>query len=103
MPNHVHVVARLLPGQTLATVVHSWKSFTAKRANAILGREGTFWQREYYDHLIRNEGEFERAMNYVADNPAKAILKDWKWVWVCGRDAPTTAAEDGSATKPVGS
>jgi REP element-mobilizing transposase RayT len=103
MPNHVHVVARLLPGQTLATVVHSWKSFTAKRANALLGREGAFWQREYYDHLIRNQNEFERAMNYVADNPAKANLKDWKWVWVCGRDAPTTAAEDGSATKPSNS
>jgi hypothetical protein len=42
-------------------------------------------------------------MNYVADNPAKANLKDWKWVWVCGRDAPTTAAEDGGATNPVGS
>ena len=102
MPNHVHVVARLFPGQALATVVHSWKSFTAKRANAILGRQGTFWQREYYDHLIRNENEFERAMNYVADNPAKASLREWKWVWVCGRDAPTTAAGDGGATKPVG-
>ena len=103
MPNHVHVVARLLPGQTLATVVHSWKSFTAKRANTILGRQGSFWQREYYDHLIRNESEFERAMNYVAVNPAKANSRDWKWVWVCGRDAPTTAAEDGGATKPNGS
>jgi REP element-mobilizing transposase RayT len=111
MPNHVHVVARLLPGQALAAVVHSWKSFTAKRANTILGKQGTFWQREYYDHLIRNENEFERAMNYVADNPAKANLKDWKWVWVCGQDAPsassgqapTIAVEDGSATKPSNS
>ena len=99
MPNHVHVVVRLLPGETLATVVHSWKSLTAKRANAILGKQGTFSQREYYDHLIRNEDEHERAVNYVADNPAKAKLKDWKWVWVWGRDAHTTAAEDGGATK----
>jgi len=100
MPNHVHVVVKLFPGQTLATVVHSWKSFTARRANALLDRQGTFWQREYYDHLIRNEAGFERAIDYVADNPEKARLKDWKWVWVCGRDAPTTAAEDGGATKP---
>ncbi len=99
MPNHVHVVVRLLPGETLATVVHSWKSLTAKRANAILGKQGTFSQREYYDDLIRNEDEHERAVNYVADNPVKAKLKDWKWVWVWGRDAPTTAAEDGGATK----
>ncbi len=98
MPNHVHVVARLFPGQTLATVLHSWKSFTAKRANLILGLHGAFWQREYYDHLLRNEEELERVVRYVADNPAKANLKDWKWVWVCGRDAHTTAAGDGGAT-----
>jgi REP element-mobilizing transposase RayT len=102
MPNHVHAVVKLFPGHTLATVVHSWKSFTARRANALLGRQGTFWQREYYDHLIRNESEFERAVNYVADNPEKAKLRNWKWVWVCGRDAPTTAAGDGGATKPTG-
>jgi hypothetical protein len=52
-----------------------------------------------YDHLIRNESEFERAICYVQENPAKAGLKDWKWVWVCGRDARTTAAEDGGATE----
>jgi REP element-mobilizing transposase RayT len=100
MPNHVHVVARLFPGQTLATVVHSWKSFSAKRANRILGINGVFWQKEYYDHLIRSEGEFERAIRYVNENPAKARLKDWKWVWVGGWDTHPTAAEDGGATLP---
>ncbi|HTW57214.1 MAG TPA: transposase [Terriglobales bacterium] len=100
MPNHVHVVVKLFPGQALAAVVHSWKSFTAKQANRILGRQGAFWQREYYDHLIRGEAELERAIGYVAENPEKASLKSWKWVWVCGRDARTTAAEDGGATKP---
>jgi REP element-mobilizing transposase RayT len=103
MPNHVHVVIRILPGHTLAEVVHSWKSFTAKRANETLGRQGFFWQREYYDHLVRNEGELERSIHYAAENPEKANLKDWRWVWVCGQDALTTAAEDGGATKPAGS
>ncbi len=88
MPNHVHVVVRLLPGHTLAEVVHSWKSFTAKRANEALGRQGSFWQREYYDHLVRNEGELERSIHYVAENPQKANLRDWRWVWVCGQGAP---------------
>src|SRR5438128_497471 len=45
MPNHVHVVVRLLPGNKLADVVHSWKSFTAKQANDVLERRGIFWQR----------------------------------------------------------
>ena len=103
MPNHVHLVARLFPGRTLAAVVHSWKSFSAKAANRLRGSRGRFWQREYYDHLIRNESDFEHALDYVAENPAKAGLTDWPWVWVCGRDARTTAAEDGGATKPPGS
>lgn len=98
MPNHVHVVVRLFPVANLASVIHSWKSFSSKRANRILGKRGAFWQREYYDHLIRNEQEFERAIRYVAENPAKANLRGWKWVWVRGRDARATAAEDGGAT-----
>jgi REP element-mobilizing transposase RayT len=99
MPNHVHVVVRLFPGETLAAVVHSWKSFSAKRANRVLGAHGAFWQREYYDHLIRGEEGFERAVRYVAENPSKANLRHWKWVWVRGRDARATAAEDGGARK----
>jgi len=99
MPNHVHVVAKIFPGHTLSEVMHSWKSFCAKHANRVLGLSGAFWQREYYDHLIRDQGELERAIRYVAENPEKAKLKPWRWVWVCGQDARTTAAEDGGATK----
>jgi REP element-mobilizing transposase RayT len=99
MPNHVHIVVRLLPCEKLAAVVHSWRSLSAKRANRVLGRHGAFWQREYYDHLIRGEEEFERAVRYVADNPNQANLQHWKWVWVRGRDARATAAEAGGATK----
>jgi REP element-mobilizing transposase RayT len=102
MPNHVHVLTRLFPGENLAVVVHSWKSFSAKQANRILGARGAFWQREYYDHLIRGEDEFERAVGCVAENPAKANLKRWKWVWVRGRDARATAAGDGGATPALG-
>ncbi|MGB8011313.1 MAG: transposase, partial [Terriglobales bacterium] len=86
MPNHVHVVARFFPGQTLAAVVHSWKSFSSKHANRILGMHGVFWHREYYDHLIRSEEELEHSIRYVSENPVKAQLKDWRWVWVRGRD-----------------
>ena len=98
MPNHVHAAFKVFPGHTLAEIVHSWKSFTAKAANRILGRHGEFWQREYYDHLIRDQAELHRAIRYVADNPQKAKLRDWKWVWVCGQDARTTAGEDAGAT-----
>ncbi len=91
MPNHVHVVARPFPGMQLASVLHSWKSFTAKQAGKLLGIRGDFWQREYYDHLLRSEAEFERSVHYVAENPVRAGLEHWRWVWVRGRDAHATA------------
>jgi REP element-mobilizing transposase RayT len=100
MPNHVHVLARIFPGHTLAQTIHSWKSFTAKKANDLLNCTGGFWQREYYDHLIRNEGEFERAVRYIAENPEKARLKNWRWVWVRGRDAHPTAGGTPALQKP---
>ena len=82
MPNHVHVVFRPLAGYELGKIVHSWKSYTANEANKLLSRKGAFWQREYYDHLIRKEDEFCHTIQYVQENPRKANLIDWKWVWV---------------------
>jgi REP element-mobilizing transposase RayT len=84
MPNHVHVVVRTAAGWTLGKVVWSWKSFTAKKANALLGRRGQFWETEQYDRLICDEQELARANAYVAANPEKAGLKNWPWVAVFG-------------------
>lgn len=81
MPNHVHVVFKPLERYRLAEIVHSWKSFSAKRANGVLNRSGEFWQREYFDRLIRDRKEFSRIVSYVLDNPKRARLKDWRWVW----------------------
>jgi 1-hydroxy-2-methyl-2-(E)-butenyl 4-diphosphate synthase len=108
MPNHVHVILRPLPGHELEEIVQSWKSFTAKRANAILGKTGTFWQEEYYDHLIRDGGDFEAQVRYVLENPLKGRASaEWTgsvfgdtWADVLGarrpkdglgQDAPATA------------
>jgi REP element-mobilizing transposase RayT len=80
MPNHVHTVIQPLPDHELPDNVHSWKSFTSKEANRLIGRTGQFWQPEPYDHLIRNEQDFLRQVEYVLTNPVRAGLKDWKWV-----------------------
>lgn len=82
MPNHVHVVLKLFPGHNLSTVMSSWKSYTAKAANRILCRTGRFWQREYYDRLIRDGNELGRAVSYVLNNPEKVGLQNWKWSYV---------------------
>jgi len=80
MPNHVHAVMQPLPGYELPGIVHSWKSFTAKEVNRLIGRTGQLWQPEPYDHLIRDEDDFQRQVAYVLANPVRAGLKNWKWV-----------------------
>ena len=83
MPNHVHVIFTPLHGYSLSSILHSWKSFTAKKANKILGAQGVFWQEEYFDRMIRDEKHFAAACEYVEKNPVRAGLcatvKDWRF------------------------
>lgn len=79
MPNHVHAVIQPIGGFTLPRILHTWKSLTAKQANALLQHRGAFWQSEYYDHLIRDEEDLRHAINYVFQNPEAAHLTNWPW------------------------
>jgi len=88
MPNHVHVVVRPLGNHTLSGILKSWKGFSGKEANRLLHRQGAFWQPEYHDHLVRDARDLEHAVRYLMENPVKAWLSDWPWVWV-GEQAKT--------------
>ena len=79
MPNHVHAIVQPLAGFELETILHSWKSFTAKECNRLLGRTGAIWQGESYDHLVRGEEDLMNQINYAWSNPDKAGLENWKW------------------------
>ncbi len=83
MPNHVHVLAEMKEGVPLSDIIHSWKSFTAKKANQLLRRTGDFWMREYHDRYIRNSRHLEETRSYIEENPVKAGLakspQDWPW------------------------
>ncbi|MXV78364.1 hypothetical protein F4225_11370 [Candidatus Poribacteria bacterium] len=99
MANHVHVVFTPLMKQpsdtaegtqtnslcynSLSSLLHSLKGYTARKANIILGRSGAFWQHESYDHCIRNPDELHRIIMYVLNNPVKiGLVKEWKeWKW----------------------
>ena len=94
MPNHVHMLVRpfdvesvgeldregMEPGETpdsrspLSAIMHSLKSYTAHEANKLLGRTGSFWQHESYDHWVRDDDELERIVAYINANPVKAGL-----------------------------
>ena len=91
MPNHLHLVIVPLPKEdgvlhSLPAIMHSLKRYTARQANLLLGREGAFWQQESYDHVVRDEPEARRIIEYVLSNPVKAGLaqswEDWPWNYV---------------------
>lgn len=97
MPNHVHAVVWPMPSFLLGDIVESWKKFTGREANKILGLRGRFWQPESWDHWIRDDGEMERICSYTQRNPVIAGLcktpEEWRWgsAWG-GGDSGNSAA-----------
>ncbi len=94
MPNHVHILIRVLAPWTLAKIIHSWKSYTANSLRRELEQTGWqpalpgehLWQREYWDRFIRDEKHFHAAIAYILDNPITAglCLHRNEWPWVIG-------------------
>ena len=84
MPNHVHAVLQPRSGWTLSKVLQGWKGYSGHVANRRLNREGQpFWQRESFDHLIRDDEDLQRCCHYTIMNPVNAGLcacpEDWRW------------------------
>ena len=111
MPNHVHGIIELngvgaqhaapLPGGlrpnvppgSLGAIVRSFKSAVSKQINESRGAPGTpIWQRNYYEHIIRNEDELRRICQYIVDNPAQ---------WVLDRENPANPAVGAQHAAPL--
>ncbi|RYG35126.1 hypothetical protein EON81_13615 [bacterium] len=76
MPNHVHVLVKPRKERNLADMVQAWKSVSARRINALVGKQGELWQSEYYDHLIRDESDLHRVIDYIKSNPGRSAGLD---------------------------
>ena len=89
MPNHVHGIVAVgarhaVPlhsecerfakpvSASLPTIIRSFKSACSKQINE-LGSEhpGPVWQRNYFEHVIRNEDSLSRIRQYILDNPMR--------------------------------
>jgi len=76
--NDVGATARVAPTTTNATIgdiVGAYKSLVAngcldiyKTKNETMGK---LWQRNYYEHIIRNEQSYQTISDYIINNPAK--------------------------------
>jgi putative transposase len=102
MPNHFHGIlvigdcrgtARRAPtverfGQpvvgSIPTIIRSFKSAVTKCINELRETPGTkFWQRNYWEHIVRNEPELNRIREYIHNNPAH-----WELDKLYGHGAP---------------
>ncbi|MDL1983313.1 MAG: transposase [Deltaproteobacteria bacterium] len=70
MPNHVHVLVTPKRGHALSAILHSWKSFTANEINKRTARTGAFWQKESFDHIVRNPAQLEKIRQYIREHSA---------------------------------
>jgi adenine-specific DNA methylase len=84
MPDHVHAIFRITDGSSLGDILHSIKSFSAKRINKRLGRQGPLWLDENFDHIIRHEAEWEEKREYIRQNSVTKGLatrpEEYKWL-----------------------
>lgn len=58
------------PAHSLGSFVGGFKSATTRRINQVRGTPGAkIWQRNYYEHIIRNDRSLERIREYIEMNP----------------------------------
>jgi REP element-mobilizing transposase RayT len=68
------------PTLSVGDVVHRFKTMTTRRyATAVkqypwTAFAGRLWQRNYYEHIIRNEESLNRIRRYIAENPARCAI-----------------------------
>ena len=82
-------------GGSLGAIIGSFKAAAARRINQAWGTPGArVWQRNYYERVVRDEKELQRAREYIALNPLKwqldsenpdrtadpAYSREWSWL-----------------------
>jgi len=78
MPDHLHGIVAFPPEPGMQTVVTNWKKFLARK-------HGIAWQRDFFDHRLRDHHELDEKTSYVLMNPVRRSLcervEDWPWVY----------------------
>jgi REP element-mobilizing transposase RayT len=65
----------------LPEIIRGFKTFSARRINEHRGTPGIpVWQRNYYEHIVRNDESLNRIRQYISDNPL---------AWIRDRENPS--------------
>jgi len=89
MPDHAHWLIQTGHINRLDIVVNCIKSASARKANRVLGRSGSLWQKAYHDHALRTDEEVVSIARYIVRNPVRAGLVRkiadypfWNTIWL---------------------
>ena len=83
MPDHIHILMKFdcnlgtgNPSPTLGNVIGWYKYQVTKQINAELNTDcGKIFQRSYYDHVIRNQRDYDEIWQYIENNPRKWAIQ----------------------------
>lgn len=80
MPNHVHLIllidrneinGRPMTAPTISWIINQFKGYCTKQIGFPI------WQKSFYDHIIRNQADYDRIWRYIDENPIKWELDEY--------------------------
>ena len=78
MPDHLHTLGSFPKDRNPAKIIAHWKEIVAKTTDVL-------WQRDFFDHRLRSNENYDEKARYIRQNPVRKALvsdpKDWKFVW----------------------
>jgi len=74
MPDHLLWLFQLRASLSLSEVIKRLKSRSAHAINNHLGRNGSIWQKAYYDRAARSDDDLRILARYIVANPLRAGL-----------------------------
>ena len=84
LPDHFHLLIQPEAGVTFSKITHSLKPNFTKTYKRKMNIDYSvkFWQKRFYDHIIRDEGDFQRHLDYIHYNLVKhnLISKPENWI-----------------------
>lgn len=84
MDDHVHVLIDTFAEFSLASLLHSWKSYTAHEFIKRGYRTTRTWQRSAYDSVIVSKIRLYNALRYIENNPRRrwGATVQYPWLWI---------------------
>ena len=66
--NHVHALVVPFFGQPLSSILKGWKGVSARRIHQAGNTKASIWQKESYDHIVRNQVSLDRIRAYIRNH-----------------------------------